>query len=198
MATDTAKILVNLASVYDFGGKSVVHVGAGGGQLVAWAAVARHVIAVDPDEEAVGRLRAAIEAHGLQERFTVRQAEFEAVTDRADVVFFEFCLHEMADPAAALRHARRLAPEAVVIDHSPDSPWAWHTAETDKAARSWEAVEGAGIRIERRFAGRQLFPDVEALVSRLASLGEPAVARARALGDVKGIDIEMLYRVAVV
>ncbi len=197
MATDIARILSNLASVYDFAGKSVVHVGAGGGQLVAYAKTARHVVTVDPDEEAVERLRAAIEDQGLQDRFTVREGAFETVIDRADVVFFEFCLHEMAEPDAALRHARTLAPETVVIDHSPESPWAWHTAETGKAQRSWDAVERAGIRVDRRFAGRQLFPDVAALVARLASLGEPAIGRAHALADARDIDIEMVYRVAV-
>jgi hypothetical protein len=46
------------------------------------------------------------------------------------------------------------------------------------------------------FAGRQSFADVDALVARIASLGEPAVSRARALGGAAGIDIEMIYRVA--
>ena len=49
---------------------------------------------------------------------------------------------------------------------------------------------------DRVFVGRQLFADLDALVARLASLGEPAVSRARALGKATGIDIEMTYRVA--
>lgn len=197
MATDIAKVIANLTSVYDFRGKSVVHAGAGGGQLVGYATTARHVVAIDPDAEAVVRLRAAIEALGLGDRFTVRQAEFESVADQADVVFFEFCLHEMGDPDAVLRHARTLAPETLVIDHAPESRWAWHCAETLKAQRSWDAVERAGIRVDRRFVGRQLFPNVEALVTRLESLGEPAVSRARDFGEATDIDIEMIYGVAV-
>ncbi len=196
MATDIAKVVANLVAFYPLAGKSVLHVGAGGGQFVPYTATARRVIAVDPDPEAVVRLRAAIDALALGDRFTVRQAGLEAITDRADVVFFEFCLHEMADPDGALRQGRALAPETLVVDHVPESRWAWHTAETEKAHRSWEAVERAGIRSDARFAGRQLFPDVEALVTRLASLGEPAVGRARALGEATGIDIEMRYRVA--
>ena len=31
-----------------------------------------------------------------------------------DVVYFEFCLHEMDDPAKALIHAKSLAPDIVV------------------------------------------------------------------------------------
>jgi SAM-dependent methyltransferase len=198
VATDIAMVIANLTSFYDFKDKSVVHVGAGGGQLVGYAVNARQVVAIDPDAEAIARLRPAIEALGLGGRFTIRQAEFESASDLADVVFFEFCLHEMADPDAALRHARTLAPEALVLDHVPESRWTWHTAETSKTERSWAAVERAGIRADRRFHGRQLFANVEALVTRLASLGEPAVSRARALGDATGIDIEMIYRVAVI
>jgi SAM-dependent methyltransferase len=196
MATDIAKVLANLTSFYDFRNKSVVHVGAGGGQFIGYASDARHVLAVDPDANALEPLRAAIEKLGLGDRFTIRQARFESLSDPADVVFFEFCLHEMDDPEAALRHARTLAPETLVIDHAPESRWAWHTAETEKAARSWAAVERAGVSADQVFVGRQVFADVDALVTRVASLGEPAMSRARALGRATGIDIEMIYRVA--
>jgi SAM-dependent methyltransferase len=196
MATDITKVVANLTSCYDFRNKSVVHVGAGGGQFIAYASDARHVLAVDPDAAALEPLRAAIDRLGLGERFTVRQARFESLSDKADVVFFEFCLHEMDDPEAALRHARTLAPETLVIDHAPESQWAWHTAEVEKAVRSWAAVERAGVSAGRLFVGRQLFADVDALAARLASLGEPAASRARALGNATGIDIEMIYRVA--
>jgi len=196
MATDIAKVIANLTSFYDFKNKSVVHVGAGGGQFIGYASDAHHVVAVDPDAAALEPLRAAIDRLGLGDRFTVRQCLFESLTDRADVVFFEFCLHEMDAPEAVLRHARSLAPETLVIDHAPGSRWAWHTAETEKAARSWAAVARADVVASREFVGRQLFADVDALVARIASLGEPAVSRARALGGAGGIDIEMVYRVA--
>jgi len=198
VATDIAKVITNLTSVYDFRGKSVVHVGAGGGQLIGYAAKTRQVVAIDPDPEAIVSLRAAIQTLGLDDRFTIRQTAFESASDRADVVFFEFCLHEMDSPEAALSHARTLASETLVIDHVPESRWAWHTAETLKTERSWKAVERAGIRIDRRFEGRQLFANVEALVKRLESLGEPAASRARTFGEHTAIDIEMIYRVALI
>ena len=49
--------------------------------------------AVDPDAAALETLRAALDTLGMGDRFTVRPAQFESVTDTADVVFFEFCLH---------------------------------------------------------------------------------------------------------
>lgn len=196
MATDIAKVLANLAGFYDFTNKTVVHVGAGGGQFVGYASTARHVVAVDSDAAALAPLRAAIDRLGLADRFTIRQERFESVSDKADVVFFEFCLHEMADPDAVLRHARTLAPDTLVIDPKPESPWTWYTAEVEKAERSWAAIERAGIRADAVFVGRQLFADVDALVARLASAGEPAISRARTLGSATGIDIEMIYRTA--
>jgi hypothetical protein len=36
MATDIARILKNLTAFYSFAGKSVIHVGAGAGQLIGY------------------------------------------------------------------------------------------------------------------------------------------------------------------
>ena len=38
--------------------------------------------------------------------------------------------------AVALRHARALADEIVVLDHVPESPWSWYTCEERKAELS--------------------------------------------------------------
>jgi predicted RNA methylase len=80
MATDIAKVIANLASFYDFSNKSVVHVGAGGGQFIGYASDARHVVAADPDTAALGPLRAAIGRLGVGDRFTIRQSRFESRT----------------------------------------------------------------------------------------------------------------------
>ncbi len=196
MATDIALVLANLTGFYDFRGKVVVHVGAGGGQFVAYAAVARHVIAVDPDAGAVARLRSAISDMDLGDRFIVRQEAFERITDRADVVLFEFCLHEIADRDPALRHARTLAPETVVIDHAPGSPWLHYTAEAEKVTASWAEVERAGVRRAEDFAGWQRFADIDALLQKVQPLGEPAVSRASGYPGTVPIEIQMTYRIA--
>ena len=196
MATDIAVVLANLTGFYDFRDKATVHVGAGGGQFIGYATHARRIVAVDPDAAAIARLQVAIGAMGLASRFTVRQEQFESVVDLGDVVFIEFCLHEMTDPERVLRHARRLAPETLVIDHEPGSPWVWYTAETEKVANSWAAVERAGVRRDQHFSGRQRFADGEALLQKVQSLGEPAVSRALAQAGAAPIEIEMTYRIA--
>lgn len=197
MATDIALVLCNLTAFYDFQNKTVVHVGAGGGQFVGYASKARFVVAVDPDAAAVALLQTAIAALGLSHRFTVLQTGFESVVERADVVYFEFCLHELPDPEAALGHARALAPETLVIDHAPGSRWAWYTAETEKVSRSWAAAERAGIRREQWCSGWQHFDDGAALLQKVQQLGEPAVSRAMAHAGPAPLDIAMTYRLAV-
>src|SRR5512136_797280 len=118
MAADIAAIVRNLEAFYAFAGKTVLHVGAGGGQFIGYAALAKKVVGVDPDPDAVDRLKAVVREARLEDRFHVIQADLMAVNERADLAFFEFCLHEIADPVAALEHARSLAPETLVADHA--------------------------------------------------------------------------------
>ncbi len=197
MATDIQAILKNLSSCYQFRDKSVIHVGAGGGQFLGYAADVRSVIAVDPEISAVNQLRSALVSLPFRDRFRVVQGEFGPHLGGADVVFFEFCLHEISEPQIALRDAKVIAPDVVVIDHDPESRWAWHTAETEKARNSWAAVEKYPMRVDRRFTGVQLFADVSALLQKVGVLGEPAVSRAQQYSGARSIEIEMKYRIAV-
>jgi hypothetical protein len=196
MATDVGAILSNLESFYDFVDKSVLHVGAGGGQIIGYAVSARSVLAVDSDSAAVVLLETAIRDHDLEDRFTVVQREFAAVEAQADVVFFEFCLHEMDDPAGALLHARSVAPEILILDHEPQSPWAWFTCETEKAERSWASVRRHPVVREATFKAVQDFGDYSELRTRLQPLGAPALARIRKYEGLRDISIEMGYAVA--
>ena len=198
MAADIHAIIRDLESFYDFTGKTVIHVGAGGGQLVAYARRARHVLAVDPDPAAVTRLEAALRAAGLAERFQVVNGLFETVTATADVVFFEFCLHEIDDPAAALAHARTLAPEIVVIDHAPDSPWVWLMDEGGKLERSWGAVGRAPAERQSLFEGVQHFNQFQELQAKLESLGEPTLTRIQEYREQRDFTIGMDYRAALI
>ncbi len=197
MATDIAAILRDLESCYDFTGKTVIHVGAGGGQFIGYAGKAAGVLGVDPDAAAVERLHSAIRERGLESRFRVRQGDILSVKTRADVAFFEFCLHEIVDPLTALRHARSLAPEVFVADHAPGSSWAWHMCETEKVLRGWTAVERFPRVLERTFPGTQRFHDHAELLAKLQSLGDCVVRRVREFEEQRDFTIDMPYRVAV-
>jgi hypothetical protein len=85
---------------------------------------------------------AAAKAHDSVQIIT---SPFEEITRKADVVYLEFCLHEMNDPCLALTHARSLAPNPVVFDRSAGSAWAFYAAEDNKVRRS-EALQNFGTR----------------------------------------------------
>src|SRR5262245_55618250 len=157
VATDIEPIIRELRSFYDFTGRTVVDVGAGGGQLVEYARGARAVIAVDRDPAALDRLAARLRERGLSATFTLVARDFLDVTTAGDVVLLECCLHQMEEPERALAHARTLAPDVLVIDHAPGSPWSWHAAEDERVEGAWKAVERWGIGRERTASGMQLF-----------------------------------------
>jgi len=195
MATDIAAILRNLESCYDFTGKSVIHVGAGGGQLIGYAGRTRDVLGVDPDAVAVERLKAAIRERDLEDRFRVLQSDVQSVSARADVVFFEFCLHEIVDPFTALRHALALAPVVLVVDPAPGSAWAWHLCETEKVLRGWSAAERFPLALDRTFPGEQRFHDHAELLAGVQVLGECVIRRMREFCDRTDFTIDMPCRV---
>ncbi len=196
MATDLGRIVDNLIGFYDFAGRTVVDVGAGGGQLVGYARAARTVIAVDPDEAAMTRLAERLRACGLADRFTLLTADFLAVRPRADVVLFDFCLHEMAEPERALGHARELAADVLVIDHAPDSPWSFDAAEDGAVEAAWEAAERGAIRRLQEVEAFQTFQEFAELEAKLASRGPTSLARIGRHRGRRDISIPMPYRMA--
>lgn len=195
METDVNLLLENIESCYDFRNKSVIHVGGGGGQIVGYGAAARSVLAVDADPEGVRRLGVLLREKGLLSRFIVFKGDFLTVRARADVVFFVFSLHGMADPDAALRHARTLAPETLVVDAAPGSRWAWYRGEETGVERIWEAVGRLPIARDDTFVGAEQFHDYDELLVRVRALGEPAISRIAEFKGRQGLAIKMPYRI---
>ncbi len=196
MATDLAALLDNLLRFYPFDGKVVLAVGAGGGQLAGYGRAAHRVIAVDPDSAALAALAERIAALGISDRFVLVANDFMAVNERADVVLFEFALHELPDPAAALEHAGALAPDTVVIDHAPGSPWAHTADEAEKVAAAWQTVADRGVRREAGFDAVQRFASYGELAKKLAGQGAEAMRRIERWRGCAEIAIPMEYRIA--
>lgn len=193
MATDIRAIERNLLAFYDFQGKDVIHVGAGGGQLIGYALLPKRVVAVDSDADAMARLRSRIRETGLGEKIETREQDFLAMRCSSDVVFLEFCLHEMSDPGGAIDHARSLAPYVLVIDHLPDSRWSWYAGEESKLAASWREIEARSIRRRKSFEATQIFERFEDLRCRLETCGEECVRRIAPLASGGRIEIPMPY-----
>jgi predicted RNA methylase len=194
--TDLAEIVRNLTAFYDFTGRSLVSVGAGGGQLIEYARPAQHVIAVDKDEAAMARLSERVVDLGMADRFTFVNADVLAVQARGDVVLFEFCLHQMDQPERALDHASSLAPEVLVIDHAPLSRWEWYAAEEAGVEAAWKAALRKPPKRRQTVEALQRFEDFSALETRLAHQGPVSRERIEALRGQASIRIPMPYWIA--
>lgn len=196
MAADYKQMEQNFRQFYEFSGKTVVGVGAGGGPFTDLVCEARKLIVIDKDPAAIRQWEARIAAGGLKDRVEVVHADFCATSPRGDVVYFEFCLHEMDDPSQTLRHALTLAPEVLVFDHLPDSEWAFQGAEEDKVRRSTDALASFHCLRRQAFRTEQRFQTYQQLLDRLSSQGALAMQRAERYRDADEIVIPMTYGVS--
>jgi len=193
VATDYCRLTEGLSRFYDFAGKVVIFIGAAGRQLLDPATPARRLIAVDKDADALRALEADLMAKGLQDSVQVIAASFDEIRVRGDVVYFEFCLHEMDDPEKALAHAKSLAADVVVYDHSPGSEWIYFGAEESKVARSAQAIERFGIRRRQAFHTEQRFTTYDDLLAKVGPQGPLAIERAQRFAGTAEIVIPMRY-----
>jgi len=193
LATDYAKLTENLTRFYDFTDKVVLFIGAAGQQLLDPEIRTKKLIVIDKDVQALASLQAKVSAQGRQDLVEVVGASFEEVTWHGDAVYFEFCLHEMNDPVKALFHAKSLAPDIVVYDHSLGSEWIYFGAEEDKVSRSSAAMEHFGNRRRQRFHAEQRFGSYDELLAKVSPQGPLAVARVQGFAGATDIVIPMSY-----
>ena len=193
LAANYTKMSDELRCFYDFTGKVVLFVGAGGRQLLDLKIPVKRMIAIDKDLDASRELQNEVAANKLQNPVEVIATEFEEVSCCGDVVYFEFCLHEMGDPEKALAHAKSLAPDVVVYDHSPGSEWSYYVVEEEKIARSSVAMQRLGIRRREMLRDAQRFANHAELLAKVSSQGPVAVERAQPFANQTGIVIPMNY-----
>jgi ubiquinone/menaquinone biosynthesis C-methylase UbiE len=198
VATDYAKLADNLLAFYNFSDKTVIAVGAGGGQLVRYGRAAAHVLALDNDAAALEELRESLKTAGLEDRFTLVLDDFYKSNLKADAVLFEFCLHEMSDPAAAVERARVMAPDVIIFDHWPGSEWSYVAAEDQKVAASWAALVRFPVKKKQRHEAVQSFKDYGELFEKVKGQGETAVSRIERYREQTGIRIPMTYGLALI
>jgi hypothetical protein len=164
LATDYAKLTENLSRFYDFTDKEVLFIGAAGRQLLDPDTRTRKLIAIDKDVETLKDLKAKIVAQGLQDSVSVVGASFEDVTLHGDVVYFEFCLHEMDDPEKALMQLLPVLNQEVSERYAiPPSPAATITYtglpldEIEDALQRSAAMQNARgilVRKQQKMSGR--------------------------------------------
>jgi predicted RNA methylase len=193
MATDVKTIIANLLSFYGFENKTIISVGAGGGQFIEYAREAQKVYAVDNDKEALNILNGNLIKANLADKFMLIHAEFEQVNLRGDVVLFEFCLHEMEDAEVAIKRALTMAPVVLISDHLPNSEWAYIVGEEQKAANSWRAIESFNLRKHQSYNAVQRFADYEELYQKTKGQGDEVIKRISTFINQTGFEIPMSY-----
>jgi ubiquinone/menaquinone biosynthesis C-methylase UbiE len=198
MATNTGLILQNLLEFYDFSGKAVVVVGAGGGQLAEYGRNALKIIAVDSDRSALEKLRIKLLENGLTERFELVEGDFASMDFRGDAVLFEFCLHEMPSPVEAVRRALRSAPDVLVLDHLTGSEWAYCAAEEEKVAGSWRAIDQFVFARYSSYLAEQHFAGYSELYEKVKNQGETSIRRIEMFRDRDNIRFPMPYALALI
>lgn len=198
MAIDIRKVIENLLAVYDFSGRTIIVVGGGGGQFIEYGRSARQILAVDNDAAAIRMLRENLKKAGLEDRFTPILGDFYEVRLKGDGVLFEYCLHEMSDPMAAVRHAQTMASDVIVIDHWPGSEWTYYTAEEGKVARSWASLESFVFKKRQKYDTVHFFRDHDEIRQKLKDLGEPSLSRIEKFRGQKNFSIPTSYGIAVI
>ena len=198
MATDINKIIANLLEFYSFQNKTIITVGAGGGQLIEYGRVSKYVVAVDYDLEALGKLQVNLEKAGLDDKFELLHSDFYLSNVKGDVVMFEFCLHEMEHPESALKHALSLAPDILLLDHWPDSQWAFFGDEDQKIIKSWEALNSFPVKKIQKFDTVQFFHNYEELYQKVKPQGENSINRIKGFQGRIDFAIPMSYGFALI
>jgi predicted RNA methylase len=198
MATDIKKIINNLLEFYDFNNQTIITVGAGGGQLIEYGCISKKVLAIDFDKESLQKLKDNLIRSGLDEKFTLIHSDFYLSNLKGDVVMFEFCFHEMEDPEAALKHALTMAPHIIILDHWPDSDWAYIGGEEENIAKSWTALRLFHLIKVQKFDTYQFFNDYEEIYQKVKAQGENSIKRIDDFKDRKNFTIPMSYGIALI
>jgi hypothetical protein len=192
LAADYALLSRRLRGFYNFADKSILAIGAGHGHLLDPAIPKKRLIAVDRDLSALQEFQRRVASNGNHNSIEALHSSFGDVAIHCDVVYMEFCLHEMCDPFSALKHARTLAPDVVVYDHSSASKWSYYGAEEDLVKRSTLAMKNFGIRRSSSFRTFQRFVDYPELLCKVSAQGPAAIQRIERFSGTTNFVIPMI------
>ena len=198
MATDLPRIINNLLEFYSLTDKTVISIGAGGGQLIEYGRNTTKVFAIDNDEPALQKLSDNLIKSDLTDKFSLIHADFYLTALKGDVVLFEFCLHEMSDPELAIRHAQTMAPDVLIIDHLPDTDWAYIIDEKEKIEKSWSALGSFHVWKSMRYDAFQYFADYDEIYQKVRVQGENSINRIQGFKDQIHFTIPMSYGIALI
>lgn len=138
------------------GGGRVVDIHCGGGRwLIAMARrfPSLELVGIEFEEDSVARARANVAAAGLTDRIDIRHGEVTSLemTGEFDLAYFQYALHQLHDPVAALRSAwaaLRPGGRVLVLD------WSLPSSLDDFRTRQGELI--AGVQLDELYQGTAL------------------------------------------
>jgi predicted RNA methylase len=198
MIKDIQQVIQNLLDFYNFQDKTIISVGAGGGQFIEYARFAKHVFAIDNDKKALNKLKENLSIKGLSEKFTLIHSDFINANVKGDVVLFEFCLHEMEQAQKMIEYAKKLAKNIIIADHGVKSEWAYIADEKEKAIASWSYVLNNPIQKIITYKAEQYYDDYNQLYEKVKIQGVNSIERIKKFEKSKSFIIPMEYTFALV
>jgi hypothetical protein len=200
MAADYTLMIKNLLEFYDFKDKTMICIGAGGGQFIGYSEPPKKIIAIDQDAGALEKLRLAVAGNNVAGKFELVHGDFLTMDlpVHGDAVLFEFCLHEMADAAVALNRAGKLADNVIVFDHGLKSQWAYYVVEEEKVRVSWQAVKHFKVSKHREYSAEQKFKDYDEILAKVKPQGEVAIQRIEKFKGKVNFTIPFTYELALI
>jgi len=198
MAVDIKQMITNLLEFFDMTNKTIISVGAGGGQFIEYGRNVNRVFAIDCDETALELLNENLLKSGLTNKFTLIHSDFYLANQKGDVVIFELSLHDLSDPALAIKHALTLAPKVLILDHWVSSEWVYVIDEKEKVTRSWAALEAFDFKKFQQYDTFEFFEDYEELYEKIKGQGETAISRIEQFKDKKQFTIPLSYALALI
>ncbi len=153
-------------------GGRVVDIHCGGGRwLIAMARrfPALQLVGIEFEPDSVMRARANVEAAGLSDRIAIRQGDVSrpGPAGEYDLAYFQYAIHQLTDPVAALRaawEALRPGGRIIVLD--------WPLPSTTEEFRTRHGELIAGVQLDELYQGTAL-PTRERLLEWFASAGLP-------------------------
>lgn len=188
-------IIKNLKKFYPPDDKKIIHAGIGGGILTGYSQDAREVIAIDNDEKILIPLTEKLIQNKLETKFTIIITDFINFSGKADLTFFEFCMHEMENQNEVIIHAKNISDTVLIADHAKNSEWAHYTNETVKIGNSWNVIDKFSIKKRVRFETDQIFSTYNELHNKLSILGEESTKRIKKFEGKTNIKINMPYEI---
>jgi ubiquinone/menaquinone biosynthesis C-methylase UbiE len=194
MIVNPKEMINNIDAFIDFSNKTVMIVGAGGGQLMGYAGTANQIIAVDNNKEAIEQLEKRIRNSELINKYKTIMSDFESVNEKVDILVFEFSLHEMENIQKAIEHAKEIAGRVIIFDHVYDSEWVTIVQENNKIETEDKILNSIAVIRQAHFHAMQAFVQYDDLKKKVECQGEGAIKAIRKYLDKEDITIDMEYK----